>query len=329
MPDYLIIGNGAAGRKAVERLRSKNRNCSITILTDEQFPHYPRPRLSLGYISGEVARDAMFTTPDFYAKNEISLVFGHVKGVNPKKNTVILADGSELSYRALLIASGASPVLPPWEGANLDGVVTLRTMKDADEIIQRLEGADTAVVAGGGILGCEVAEAVNKRGKNASILVRGGKDKVGAPALVPEKAVQRCDAMLGKGIDVRIDEEVARLAGDTNVAEVVTASGAVIKTELVIVTIGARSNISFLEGSGIKTGRGVIVDPELKCPDFPNIFAAGDAAEISGDGKEKQQYGSPWINASKQGEYAADRILELLIRHNHDGTLGEDLCRTI
>jgi len=311
MPDYFIIGNGAAGRKAVERLRSKDRNSSIVILTDEQFPHYPRPRLSLGYISGEVTRDAMFTAPDFYAKNEVSLVFGKATDVRPNENTVTLSDGSKMTYRALLIASGASPVLPPWEGANLDGVVTLRTMKDADDIIRRLEGTETAVVAGGGILGCEVAEAVNKRGKKACILVRGGKDKVGAPALVPEKAVQRCDSMLGKGIDVRTDEEVAKLGGDTKVAEVITASGAVIKTELVIVTIGARSNISFLEGSGIKTGRGIIVDSELKCPDFRNIFAAGDAAEVSGDGKEKQQYGSPWINASKQGEYAADRMLEL------------------
>jgi len=314
MSDYLIIGNGAAGRKAAEKLRSKNRESSIIVLTDEPFPHYPRPRLSLGYISGEVARDAMFTAPDFYSKNAVSLLFGSVTGVKPELNRVALADGSALSYRALLIASGASAVIPPWEGGGLDGVVILRTMADADNIIRRLEGEETVVVAGGGILGCEIAEAINKRGKKVLILVRGGKDKVGAPALVPEKAVARCDSMVSSGIDVLTDEEVAHLNGDTKLAEVVTAGGRTIKTGLAVVAIGAKPNTAFLKDSGVKTERGVVVGADLRAVGFQNIFAAGDAAEVTGDGKEKQQYGSPWINAAKQGEFAAERMLELLLK---------------
>lgn len=312
MPDILIIGNGAAGRKAAETIRKANKDASVLMVTDEPFPFYPRPRLSLGYISGEVTREGLYMAPDFYSKNAVSLVFGSVASVHPENNSISLSDGSKLSYKVLLIASGASAFAPPWEGASIDGVVTLRTMADADNIIARLESADSAVVAGGGILGCEVAEAVNKRGKKAIILVRGGKDKVGAPALVPEKAAARCDAMISSGIDVMTEEEVARINGSGKVEEVVTASGKTIKTSLVIVTIGARANTGFLKDSGIETGRGVIVGAELVTPAFPNVFAAGDSAEVTGDGKEKQQYGSPYINASKQGEYAAVKMLELL-----------------
>lgn len=312
MADFLIIGNGAAGRKAAEKLRSKNPEASIAIITDEPTPFYPRPRLSLGYISGESTRDAMFAAPDFYSKNAVSLIFATVAGVKPKENRVVLADGSEVSYKALLIASGASAVVPPWEGGKLDGVVTLRTMADADNIIMRLESIDVAVVAGGGILGCEVAEAINKRGKKVAILVRGGKDKVGAPALVPEKAVMRCDSMVSSGIEVMIDEEVGSLKGEGKLEEVITASGKTIKTGLVVCTIGARANIGFLKDSGIKTERGVVVNAELQSPDFPNVFAAGDSAEASGEGAEKQRYGTPYINAMKQGEYAAAKMLEII-----------------
>jgi NAD(P)H-nitrite reductase large subunit len=312
MADCMIIGNGAAGRKAAEKIRSRNSDCSVVMYTDEPFPFYPRPRLSLGYISGEMTRDAMFAAPEFYSKNKVSLIFSSISSVLPEKNSVVLSDGLEVSYKVLLIASGASAVVPPWEGGKLDGVVTLRTMSDADNIIKRLESVDYAVVAGGGILGCEVAEAINKRGKKVALLVRGGKEQVGAPALVPEKASARCDSMISNGIDVMIEEEVGKLNGKEKLEEVVTASGKTIKTGLVVCTIGARANIGFLNNSSVKTGRGVIVNAELAALDFPNVFAAGDAAEVTGEGCEKQRYGSPYINAMKQGEYAAEKMLELL-----------------
>jgi NAD(P)H-nitrite reductase large subunit len=314
MSDYLIIGNGAAGRRAAEKIRAADAKGSIMVITSEDCPYYARPRLSLGFISGELERDAMFIAPDFYPKSAVSLIFGCVDKVDAARNRVLMSDGSELVYGALLIASGASPVLPPWEGVSLDGVVTLRTLRDAEDIICRSEGSETVVVAGGGILGCEIAEALHKRGKQVKLLVRGGKEKVGAPALVPEKAMARCDAMLAAGIDVVINDEVSGLKGNGKVEEVLTSGGKTIACGLVVATIGAKANIGFLDGSGIKCGRGVIVDADLRCPDFANVFAAGDAAEVTGEGKEKQVYGSPWINATKQGDYAAAKIIELFAK---------------
>lgn len=312
MADYLIIGNGAAGRKAAEKLREADRGAAITVLTSENCPYYMRPRLSLGFIAGELERDAMFVGPDFYSRNAISLVFGIVSGVAPARNRVLMCDGSEFSYRALLIATGASAVVPPWKGCALDGVVTLRTLADAESIIRRSDGIESVVVAGGGILGCEIAESLLKRGKNVKLLVRGGPEKVGAPALTPEKAEARCDALLGAGVDVVVNDEIECIIGNGKVEEVLTGAGTHIACGLVVATIGSRPNIGFLEGSGIRCGRGVVVDSELRCPDFANVFAAGDAAELSAEDRKIRAPGAPWMNAVRQGEFAAARMVELL-----------------
>jgi NADPH-dependent 2,4-dienoyl-CoA reductase/sulfur reductase-like enzyme len=312
MADFVIIGNGIAGRKAAETIRNKEHCGSILMITDELCPFYPRPRLSLGYISGEVEKDKLFLAPDLYSRKAVSLVFGKVVGVSPKDNRVLLEDGSEISYGSLLIASGASPAPPPWEGSTLDGVVGLRTLADADDIIRRSAEQKTIVVAGAGILGVEVAEALTKRGCAVNILVRGGQDKVGTPSLNPEQAVQRCQKMIDSGIRICTEEEIDRLEGDGKLERVVTKSGAVIETGLCVVTIGTRANLGFLKGSGIETERGVKVDCELKSVSFANVFAAGDSAEVAGDGAEKQRYGSPYVNATKQGEYAASKMIECL-----------------
>jgi NAD(P)H-nitrite reductase large subunit len=311
MADFVIIGNGVCGRKAAELIRKQDNRSSILMITDEPYPFYPRPQLSLGYLAGKVDKDRLFTAPDFYSRNAVSLLFGSVAGLKPVENLALMSDGGTLKYRTLLIASGASPAVPPWEGSKLDGVVSLRTLRDADGILERMAGEENVVVAGAGILGVEVSEALFARGKKVTLLSRGGKEAVGSPALPPEKAVQRCDAMVGNGVNIILDDEVEQLAGNGKLMTVHTKKGLAIESGLLIVTIGARPNTAFLGGSGIATSRGVVVDSELKTA-FDNIFAAGDAAEVTGDGCEKQKYGSPYVNATKQGEYAAGRMIDCL-----------------
>ncbi len=310
MSDYLIIGNGVAGRTAAETLRKKDGDSSIVMVTDERCPFYPRPKVSLRYLSGEVEKDGMFANPDFYSREAVSLVFGKVIRVEPGENHVILKDGTVIPYRALLIAAGASANMPPWRGVDLDGVVTLRTLEDADNILRRMTDVENIVVVGGGILGVEVSEALRKRGKEVTLLVRGGSDKLGSPVLDSEHAVGRYDRMVEQGVNIILRDEVSHFTGDGSLEKVVTKSGRSIETGLAIVTTGARPNIGFLEGSGIETGRGVIVDAELRTG-FPNIFAAGDVAEVVGNGKEEQQYGGPYVDAMRQGEYAAERMFEM------------------
>ncbi|HOC90747.1 MAG TPA: FAD-dependent oxidoreductase [bacterium] len=312
MADVLIIGNGAAGRKAAETIRKGAPNASILMVTDEPFPFYPRPKLSLGFMSGEIKKDDIFLKPDFYSRNAVSLLFGRIERVDAEARVAMLRGGSALNYNYLLFASGAVANKPRWPGSELDGVVTLRTLADAEDILRRAEGQSRIVVAGAGILGVEAAEALCKRGASVSLLVRGGKDKVGAPALKPDQAENRCDSMIKNGVNVELDDEVERFEGsESRLERVVTKCGAVIHTGLAIATIGASPDLRFLEGSAIKTARGIVVDSELRTS-TETAFAAGDCAETSVEGAEKQQYGSPYMNAMKQGEYAGAKIAELL-----------------
>jgi len=312
MAEVLIIGNGAAGRRAAETIRKGAPSASILMVTDEPCPFYPRPKLSLGFMSGEIKKEDLFLKPDFYSRNAVSLVFGRVERVDAGARTARILGGSLLSYSYLIFAAGAVANKPRWPGSELDGVVTLRTLADAEDIIRRSEGQSRIVVAGAGILGVEAAEALCKRGANVSLLVRGGKDKVGAPALKPDQAENRCDSMIKNGVNVELDDEVERFEGsDGRLERVVTKCGAEILTGLAIATIGASPDLSYLEGSGIKTARGIVVDSELRTSS-ETAFAAGDCAELSGESVEKQQYGSPYMNAMKQGEYAGGRIAELL-----------------
>lgn len=309
MIDYLIIGNGPAGRKAAETIRKKDSAASLALITNEPYPFYPRPQLSLGYLAGKVEKDKLFVAPDFYARNAVSLLFGDVTGALPEKNQVVVSGDFVITYRALLIASGASAAVPPWEGAGLDGVVTLRTLHDADAILARIAAEENVVVAGAGILGVEAAEALRMRGKKITLLVRGGKESVGSPALAPEAAAKRCDAMMDTGVTVMLGDEVEKFTGAGKLEAVHTKQGRCIEAGVVIVTIGAKPNTGFLKDSGIETARGVIVDSELGT-NFKNVFAAGDAAEVTGEGCEKQRYGAPYVNAMKQGEYAAGKMME-------------------
>ncbi|HOO57445.1 MAG TPA: FAD/NAD(P)-binding oxidoreductase [bacterium] len=313
MADVLIVGNGVAGRKAAETLRKNGFKGSVVMVTDEMFPFYPRPRLSLGYLSGEVEKDKLFLAPDFYSRNAVSLVFEKVTAIEPENNRLILQDGSGISYRILLLATGASAATPAWEGAELEGVVTLRTLVDADNILERIKTQDTVVVAGAGILGVEAADALRKRGKDVTLLVRGGKEKVGSPTLEPDKAVMKCDELMSEGVNFCFDDEIEKLRGDGGVlSEVVTKQGMSIMTGLLIVTIGARANIKLAEGTGIETGRGIVVDEQLKAVGSGNIYAAGDAAELRDGVRDKHWHGGPYMSAMKQGEFAAGVIAETL-----------------
>lgn len=311
MARIIIIGNGPAGRRAAETIRKETCDVSIVVVTDESCPFYPRPRLTVGYLAGEVDRDALFMKPDFYSKSAVSLLFETVAAVRPESNEVIFEGGGALSYTALLVATGAMSSWPPWEGSGLDGVCTLRTLKDTDDILDRMKGVERVVVSGGGILGVEIAEAARKRGKEVFFLVRKGREAVGAPNLTPEKCEERCGKMEQSGIEVLTRHEIVKFSGTERLEMVHTSTGRTIEAALAVVAIGMKPNICSIKGSGINTNKGIIVDAELRT-NYENIFAAGDVAELCGEGAEKQKYGAPYSAAMKQGEYAAGKILEFI-----------------
>ena len=156
----VILGNSAASLSAISAIRSSGSSCPITVVSAENCRAYS-PVLITYYISQKIGRDDLFITDDrFYRERNVKTIFGNrAVGIDPSKQTVYLEDDTKLEYDNLLIATGASAKYPSADGANLPGILTLRTIEDAEKIIRFSKGAQEIVILGAGQISLQVANA--------------------------------------------------------------------------------------------------------------------------------------------------------------------------
>ncbi len=318
---YVIIGNGCAGLRAAQAIRERDPAGDITIVDCERHPCYYRMRLP-DYISGWRKRDFVFmVAEDFYRENRIRLMAGEVvTALRPGQHEVTLASGGSLAYDRLLIASGARPRELAVPGSDLDGVVYLRTLDQADDIIRRGNEAHRAVALGGGLLGVEMARAFNEMGLETHYLIR--EDRFW-PQMLDAAGSELVEGVLKEnGVLLRKEDGIEEIRGEGGrVRGVLTASGEELESDLLGVAIGVVSNLEFLEGSGVETDRGIIVDDHLRC-NLPDIYAAGDAAQALDVASGEHRVVTSLLNAQRQGEVAGtnmsggDAALEGVVPYN-------------
>ena len=304
---YLIIGNGAAGLRAAQTIRKKDPEGTITMVDGESYPCYYRMRLP-DYISGWKTRDTLFVVQEgFYEENGIELMREEsVTSIDADAREVALGSGGTLAYDRLLIAAGARPREMKCPGCNLDGVVYLRTLDQAEDIISRSKTARAAVALGGGLLGVEMARCFNELGLTTRYLIREDRfwpqmlDAAGS-ALV-EKVLRE------KGIHLYKEEGIEEIAGDgTKVTGVRTTAGKKLEADMAGIAIGVVCNLEFLEGSGIETDRGVMVDEGLHA-NRPDIYAAGDIAQVLDSASGEYRMVTSYLNTQRQGEVAGSNM---------------------
>jgi NADPH-dependent 2,4-dienoyl-CoA reductase/sulfur reductase-like enzyme/pSer/pThr/pTyr-binding forkhead associated (FHA) protein len=302
---YAIVGDGAAGMTAAQNLRRIDAAASITVISDDPNPTYFRAALT-NYLLGELRDEQIWAVPPtLYRDLRIARLFGRVASVDPAASRLTLTSGAVLPYESLLIASGSRARPASFAGADLAGVMTLRTLRDARAILDAiaLGGLKRAVVIGGGPLALEWAHALHERGVAVTVLLRDGRLMAGAiDATASDLVLARL--RMG-GIEVVAGDEVeAAIAGPSGgVAGVLTRSGRSIPCELVAVAIGVVCNTELCAGSGLSLGRrgGVAVNDRLRAS-APNVYAAGDVAEI--DGKLLQL----WEPAQRAAAVAAENM---------------------
>jgi NADPH-dependent 2,4-dienoyl-CoA reductase/sulfur reductase-like enzyme/pSer/pThr/pTyr-binding forkhead associated (FHA) protein len=309
---YVILGDGAAGMTAAGALRRLDPAGSITVVADDPHPTYFRAALT-NYLLGELREDQIWAVPPtFYRDLDAARVFARAVAVDPQSATVALASGDRVPYESLLVATGARPRPAPFEGADLPGVIALRTLQDARAVMDLVLGkaGRRAVVLGGGPLGLEWAHALRERGAAVTLIARGER-------LVPEALdATASDLVLARlrrgGIDVRMGEEIAAaVAGpDGHVAEVRTKGGEAIACDLCAVAVGVVCNTEVLRGSGVALGPrgGVIVDDRMRTS-VENVYAAGDVAEHEG------RLLQLWEPARRMAEVAAATMAGVDRRH--------------
>jgi len=301
LSDVLIIGNGVAGDSAATVISRTDRQLSVKVFSSEEYPFYQRTRLG-EILSGESSpEDLVLHDKEWYEKREIDLRLSTtIEEIDPPNKTVKTNSGSRFSYGKLLLAPGARPLVPPIKSINKGNVFSIRTLKDVLNIKSRLAGIDRAVVIGGGLLGLESAFSLNRRGIDVMVVealpVVMGKqlDETGS------KYIQR--RLEKAGIEFKLDAKVRKLSGEEAIDEAILDTGKTVKTDLTIISAGVTPRTELATGAGLETGRGIIVDENLRTSDA-NIFAAGDAIEQNGN-----CYGI-WPPAQEQGRIAGRNLL--------------------
>lgn len=318
-----IVGAGIAGVSAAEAIRRVSPDSAIILIATDAEPPYYRLNLTR-YLAGEITRDAFPLHPEtWYGEQKIDLICGAtVERLAPDTRRVVLTDGRELPYEKLILAMGAHSYVPSLQGTHRDGVVSLRTAADGDEILRRLRPGLRCVCIGGGVLGIETAGALARRGAVVSLLE--SHDWL-MPRQLNLKGAGVLEAHIGKlGITVVKNARTREVTGDDRVTGVALEDGRSFPADLVVLAMGVRPNTALARKAGIEVNNGIIVNNHLECS-LPDVFAAGDVAEHNG-----QVYGS-WAASQFQGEIAGLNAVGVrtafggLPRSNTIKALGLDL----
>lgn len=295
----VVIGNGIAGNTAVSVIRKLDLKSRVSLISDEEFSLYSAPILA-NYISGELARDKVFLkSSEDYSNEGIQSVLGKkVTAIDLAHKNVIWGN-NEISYDKLIIATGSRPVLPPIDGIYKEGVLTFKSLSDADRIA-RFTGKVVAII-GAGFVGVEAAVALRKRGWHVHIISR----RWLLPRVFDEKpSFIVKEIMEQHGINVLTREQVIRIDGNGHVGAVVTDKRR-IKCDLVILAAGMRPEVKIADRAGIKLGNlgGVKTDSHMMTS-AKDVYACGDCVQTRSVVTGEDALSLLWHNAKAQGSVA-------------------------
>ncbi len=271
----IIVGAGQAAAQSVLTLTQKSYSGRITVVGDEPYPPYQRPPLSKKYLSGELQRERLFIRPAaFYEQHGVTLTLGaSVEQLEPEQQRITLADGRELHYDNLLLATGSRVRKIDVPGADLPGIHYLRTVTDADSILGSLGAAKRVVIVGAGYIGLEVAAVARAHG--AHVTVFEAADRVMARVVCPEVAAFYRGVHEAAGVEILCDTGVGGFAGETHVTGVIADDGKAYPCDVAVVGIGIEPETALAEQAGLDCDDGICVD-EYAGTSEPLIYAAGD-----------------------------------------------------
>ncbi|MEU7384036.1 FAD-dependent oxidoreductase [Streptomyces sp. NPDC042207] len=313
----VIVGASLAGLRAAETLRAEGFAGSLTMIGDEPYEPYDRPPLSKAVLLGKASPDhtELPRRRDIDATWRLGVA---ATGLDMAARRVWLADGEEVPYDRLLIATGVHA--RPWpkeEEAQLDGVFVLRTRDDAVRLHRRMKGPPRRVlVIGAGFTGSEIASACRDQGIAVTVAERADAPLVGALGGVIGAVA--AELHRENGVDLRTGIMVTGLEGDATgrVRVAHLSDGGSVEADVVVVSLGASRNTGWLAGSGLGAGpRGIACDAGCRAFDFrgivtDDIYVAGDVAR-SPHPLFGYQFLSleHWGNAVAQAEVAAHNMI--------------------
>jgi 3-phenylpropionate/trans-cinnamate dioxygenase ferredoxin reductase subunit len=303
----VIVGGGLAGGSAASTLRQEGFDGRIVLIGAEDHPPYERPPLSKEFLRGEQTLEQGYLRPtDWYAENEVELLAGvRAERIDPAAKEIEIEGGERLAYDMALLATGARNRRFPIPGLDLEGVLDLRTVADAQGIRAAAAGGGKAVVVGMGFIGAEVAASLRSLGVEVAAI-----EPFETPLfrIVGPEVGRVVEAFhRDHGVAMHFGETVDRFEGSGRVEAVVTKSGLRVECDFAVVGVGVQPNVEIAEGSGIAVDNGVVVDSTL-ATSAEGVWAAGDVAR-----HDHPVFGPVRIehfdNALKMGPAAARNML--------------------
>ncbi|GAA1705868.1 FAD/NAD(P)-binding oxidoreductase [Microbacterium sediminicola] len=301
MTRLVVVGASLAGLRAVEAARRAGFDGEIVLIGQETHLPYDRPPLSKRYLVGEAEADFWRTEAELRDDLRVDLRLGETATALRPERRVIETTAGEIGYDRLILATGAAPRILPGL-PDLEGIVTLRNLEDADELRDRLTPGANIVVLGAGFIGSEIASSASKLGATATVIE-------GAPVPLVRAVGEVVGAALAElhprnGTRLELATTISEYRGEGGrLTEVVLSTGEVLPADLVVIGIGAAPATSWLEGSGIELhprDRGVVCDVALRTS-LPDVWAAGDIVHWPNAVYDQSMRLENWTNASDQG----------------------------
>jgi 3-phenylpropionate/trans-cinnamate dioxygenase ferredoxin reductase component len=311
---FIIVGASLAGAKAAETLREEGFDGPIVLIGAEPDRPYERPPLSKDYLRGEAAGKPFVHDESFYAEHDIELrTSTRVQSIDPGAGELVLAGGETLRFDRLLLATGAEPRRLPLPGADLDGVLSLRTVEDSEAIRARIDAGGRLVSIGAGWIGAEVAASARQRGCEVTLL-----EAVPLPlarVLGAQLGAIYRDIHIDHGVEFIGEAKVQAIEGAGKVAAVKLADGRRVDADFVVIGVGVAPRIELAEAAGLRIDNGIAVDERMRTS-APNVFAAGDVAAAVHPFYNTRIRVEHWSNALHQGPAAARSMLDRPISYD-------------
>lgn len=305
----VIVGTGAAGYACANELVRLGAGANVTLLSAETEAPYDRTFCSKQYLAGKAERAKTSLKRDDALRDAgVTIRLGAwVERIEKADRAVILADGERLAYDHLVLATGAEPNRPEVPG--LAAFHLLRSLEDADRLIEAASGARTAAVLGSGFIGLEAAASLRQRGLDVTVVAPGA---VPLAKILGEEIGREVQSVHeGKGVAFRLGRKAASYAD----GRLTLDDGSSVEADLVVAGLGVTPRTALAEGAGLsiassREGGGVRVDDRLRTSDSA-IFAVGDLASYPDMHSGARQRVEHWVHAGRQGEHVARILLGL------------------
>jgi len=280
-PSLVVIGNGMAGMRTVEELHKLAPDLyDITVFGAEPHGNYNRILLSPVLAGEKSIADIMLHTREWYTQHGITLHAGDpVEHIDRKRRVVRARSGLEVRYDRLLIATGSKPFIIPVPGHMLPGVIAFRDIQDVESMLAAARNHRHAVVIGGGLLGLEAANGLQRQGMSVTVLhvtdalMNQQLDK--PAALLLQKSLE------AKGLKFVLEAQTSEIVGPDRVTAVRLKDGTEIPADLVVMTAGVRPNVELAKQAGLHCERAIIVDDTMQTYD-PRVYAVGECVQHRG-----------------------------------------------